>query len=166
MKEVIAKSTDSKTFTLTADGKDIGRLKYKNWFSFKAQVELADYSTVDIVTVGFWGTTVEMKRDDKVLLRFQMNWKGNIIINNYFEGEKEFIFKHQGLLKSNYVLMDKNENQLLIVEPDFKWAGLKYDYTIESEQIFKNKRDNDLMLFAIVHCTNYYMSMVSSAAAG
>ena len=163
---IAAKSTDTKNFSLAISQKEIGKLIYKKRFSFDAVVELSDSTTYQIDSKGFWGTTIEIKKEDIVLLSFEMNWKGNIVISTYFDGEREFIFKHKGTLKSRYVLLDKDENQLLVAQPDFKWSTFNYDYLIEAEKIFANNKHNDLLFFAIVHCANYYISMSTAAVGG
>ena len=66
----------SLSFILTQNDKLIGKLIYKGWFKFDALVEIAGKSNYQVEPKGFWGTTIELKDNEKVLLQFKMNWSG------------------------------------------------------------------------------------------
>lgn len=55
MAEYNDQSGSSLSFDLTRDNKPVGKLTYKNWFSFKATVELANNSVYQIEPKSFWG---------------------------------------------------------------------------------------------------------------
>ena len=163
MKEYKVKSADTKHFSLTINDQEIGRLIYEKWFSFKAEMFLGGSNIYQIEPKGFWGTTIELKQNEKNLLNFKMNWNGNIIINTRFdETERDFILKHKGILKDSYVLLNKEEEQLLVIQPDFKWSKFNYDYTISTTDNFDNLSFNGILLLTTIHCVNYYMAMMST----
>ena len=163
MKEYKVKSEDTKHFSLTMNDQEIGRLKYEKWFSFKAEMILDGTRTYQIEPKGFWGTTIELRQNDKILLNFKMNWNGNIIINTWFdEIERDFILKHKGILKDSYVLLNKEEEDLLVIKPDFKWSKFNYDYNISTTDRFDNLSFNLTLLLTTIHCVNYYMAMMST----
>jgi hypothetical protein len=156
-------STNSRTFSLTSDNVSIGELKYSNWYSFKAEILLADKSFYQLEPKGFWDYKIELKKDEKVLLDFKMAWQG-IIINTKFDGnEKKFLLKLKGFLSSKYVLVDTDEKELLEVATDFKWSKLNFDCTIETTKEFDNFENKELLLLTIIHCINYQMSINASA---
>jgi hypothetical protein len=160
------KSNSTTKFTLTADDKELGALQYEKWFSFKAVITLANYSSYSVEPKGFWGTTIELKQSEKVLLKFKMDWKGNIILQTYFDNtERDFLFKQKDFFKGSYVLLDKEERKLLLMQPDFKWNRLNYDYQVSSTEEFEAFPFKDIMLLAVVHCANYYMSMMTTVIA-
>lgn len=166
MREYKVQSTDTKHFTLTSIDKEIGILKYANWFSFKAEIILKDNTTFQIEPKGFWGAIIELKQTDKVLLNFKMNWNGNIIIKTLFTDTKmDFIFKHKGILKSSYVLLDKDQQELAEVQPDFKWSKFTFGYNISTTDIFDNFDFKEIMLLTTIHCANYYLTMMTTALA-
>ncbi len=166
MSEYSVKSEGSKHFSLSKAGKEIGRLSYEKWFSFKAEMILEQTKTYQIETKGFWRTTIELKQNGKVLLNFKMNRNGNIIIKTWFdETERDFIFKQKGLLKNSYVLLDKEERELLDIQPDFKFRKFSYDYNISAAEGFDNFWFNEILLLITIHCANYYMTMISSVLA-
>ena len=71
-----AKSNTPLSFNLSKGEDLIGRLSYANWFSFNALIKMASNSTYSLEPKGFWGTKIELKDDGKVLLEFEINWKG------------------------------------------------------------------------------------------
>jgi len=163
MKEYKVKSEDPKHFSLIINDQEIGRLKYEKWFSFKAEMILEGTRTYQIEPKGFWGTTIELKQNEIILLNFKMNWNGNIIINTRFdEIERDFMLKHKGILKDSYVLLNKEEEDLLVIKPDFKWSKFNYDYNISTTDLFDNLNFNLILVLTTIHCVNYYMAMMSS----
>lgn len=166
MREYKVAAEDSKHFSLKTDNREIGRLTYKKWYSYKAEITLAGNAIFQVGTKGFWGTTIELKQHGKVLLSFNMNWNGNLILHTRFDDtERDFIFKQKGIWKSAYVLLDNTKQQLLIIQPHFKWNRFSYDYTITTTDSFDALSFKELLLLTMVHCANYHMAMTSAAVA-
>jgi hypothetical protein len=161
MAEYYAKSSNSLTFELVNDNKLTGKITYKSWFSFNAVIELPDSQSLQVEPKGFWGTTIELKDNEKVLLKFRMNWNGEIIVQTYFDGIKEsFVCKHRGVFKDSFVLTDKEGIELLVMKPKFKWNLLNYEYQITTSDDFEKYSNKDILLLTSLHCANYYMSMM------
>lgn len=163
MAEYHAKSNNSLAFEIIKDDQLTGKLTYKSWFTFNAEIETADHQHYQIEPKGFWGTTIELKDREKVLLKFRMNWNGEIVLQTYFNGiKKGYIFKHRGIFKESFVLTDPEGTELLVIKPNFKWTSLNYQYTITTSELFETDYDKDLVLINALHCANYYMSMIMS----
>ncbi|AZB25797.1 hypothetical protein [Chryseobacterium bernardetii] len=163
MAEYYAKSNDSLSFELNKDDQLIGKLIYKNWFRFNAEIETSNHFYL-IEPKGFWGTTIELKDQDKVLLKFRMNWNGEIVIQTYFDGVKDsFAFKHRGIFKEAFVLTDQEGIELFVIKPHLKWSSMNYEYHIATSDSFEGFSNKDLLLFTSLHCANYYMSMMVAA---
>lgn len=151
-------------FTATAGTRSVGELTYPKWFTFDATLSLPDQEPYQIKPKGFWGTTIELLQHDQVLLRFKMGWNGNIILHTAFHGqEQDFVFKQQGFFKHRYVLTDAQEQELLVVQPDFKWKKFNYEYTITSADAFESLATKNLLVLVAVYCANYYITMMTSA---
>lgn len=164
MNHYLAKSVDTTAFTLTEDGIVLGELKYSKWYSFSADIFLPDNSKYQLIPKGFWDSTVELKKNDEVVLSFKMGWKG-IIINTYFDKiEKGYILKLKSLWNSKYVLLDSNEKEFIAVETDFNWSKLRFDYMIETSGEFDNFNNKEVFLLTIIHCINYYLTMIAASA--
>ena len=93
-----------------------------------------------------------------------MGWNG-IVIKTYFNGnEKSYLLKTKNLLSSKFVLIDAVENELLVVDTDFKWKKLSFDYTIDTSMEFESAANKEIMLLTILHCINYYLMIIAAAA--
>jgi len=160
MTEYKVKSNNSFIFEVTKNEVTIGTLTYKSWFKFDAEVEILN-SKYQIEPKGFWGTTIELKEGEKILLKFRMNWNGEIVVQTYFNEIKQgYIFKHRGIFKESFVLSDQNGTELLVMKPDLKWNMMNYEYQITTSDIFDTFFDKEILLMTSLHCANYYMSMM------
>jgi len=158
-----ANSINSQNFVLTIEGQQAGELIYKKWYSFNAEIILSDGSIYQLNPKGFWDATIELKKDSDILLEFKMGWKG-IMIKTFFNNKEEtYLLKLNGLLSSKYVLVDTNQNVLMVTEIDFKWNKLRYDYNMETSETFDSFNEKELLLLTILHCINYYVTIMVSA---
>ncbi|WP_373331029.1 hypothetical protein [Salmonirosea aquatica] len=139
-------------------------MKYTTWYSFKAEIQLADYSTYQLEPKGFWDQKIELRREEETLLEFKMGWKGIVIETNFNGREKNYLLKLKGLLSSRFILIDSEENEVLAVDTDFKWSKLNFEYNIETTIEFDTVKNKDLMLLTILHCINYYLTVINGAA--
>ncbi|WP_420148518.1 hypothetical protein [Spirosoma sp.] len=166
MTEYQAKSNGSLSFDVTKGDSQIGKLIYQSWFTFNSTLELANGLIYTIEPKGFWGTTIELKDGDKVRLKFKMNWNGDIVIQTYFDGfEKGYVFKHKGIFKESFLLIDQDGIELLVTKPQIKWSKMNYEYQIMVSDAFEALANKEILLITSVHCANYYMSMMMAAGA-
>ncbi|MGU3376930.1 hypothetical protein [Chryseobacterium sp. M5A1_1a] len=164
MAEYQAKLSNSLSFEIIKEEKLTGKLTYTSWFKFNADIEIADGQTYHVEPKGFWGTTIELKDKDKVLLKFRMNWNGEIIVQTYFDGVKEsYVFKHRGIFKESFVLTDKIGSELVIMKPSLKWNLLDYEYQMVTSEAFETLSNKQILMMTSLHCANYYMSLMSAA---
>jgi hypothetical protein len=164
MMEYKVKPTNSLNFSLTRNDNLIGNLTYENCFSFKAKLELPYNSSFQIEPKGFWGTEIEVKDNEKKLMKFEMNCNGDIIIQTSFGNkEQNFIFKHSGFLKNSFVLIDKEKKELVVVKPDYKWYGTINEYNITTTDFFDKIENQNFLLLAIAHCAYYYDVMTAGS---
>lgn len=105
-----------------------------------------------------------MKGPAGVLYTFKMNWSGEILIKSKVDA-KAFVLKNKSLFKNAFVLHDKHEQELLVVQPDFKWSKLNHDYHLTTTEALGPPDAKALLLLVAVHCANYYMTMVSTSLA-
>ncbi|NIF06275.1 hypothetical protein F3J23_12580 [Chryseobacterium sp. Tr-659] len=163
MAEYHAKSINSLSFEVSKDSQFVGRLIYKSWFKFNAEIEIGNRFYL-VEPKGFWGTTIELKDNERVILKFRMNWNGEIVIQTYFDEVKQgFLFKHRGIFKESFVLTDQQGNELFVMKPHLKWSSMNYEYDITTSETFETLFNKEILLINSLHCANYYMSMISSA---
>lgn len=146
---------DNKTFELTDNSRDVGHLAYDSLFSFKAKIVVADDSFT-ITPKGFFSTTISVTNDGKEVASLQMNWQGHIIIS--YQDGREFRLKATGTFLNKYVLEDKDQQKLLLLDPDFNWGTFNYNYSIS----YVNIPDDFLLILLATYSANYYIAAVSS----
>ncbi len=154
-----AKSTNRLSFEVRKDSEVIGKLSYSSWFKFNGVISIAD-ATYAVEPKGFWGTTFEIRDGEKVLLSFRMGWKGEIVLQTYFNDvEQGYVFNHRGVFKDSFMLVDQEGTELLVMKPQLKWAKMNYEYEVTTTATFEAFPDKDILLLAALHCANYYISM-------
>jgi hypothetical protein len=162
MTEYQAKSTHSLLFELTQGDELIGKLSYQSWFKFDALLQMANNLTYPIKPKGFWGTTIELKDHENVLLKFTMNWQGDIVLQTYFNNQEEgYLFKHRGIFKESFILLDQEGIVLLEMKPHLKWSKMNYEYQLITSDYFDSFSHKELLILTSLHCANYYMSMIA-----
>jgi hypothetical protein len=155
-----ANSTNSRDFSLLNENISIGDLRYTKWYSFKAEISLADHSVYTLEPKGFWDSKIELKKGEETLLYFEMGWKGIVI--HFINSDKKYLLRLKGLLSSKYVLVDTDEKELMAVNTDFKWNKLHFDFNIETSKEFEEFDNKELLILTTLHCVNYYISFVNS----
>ncbi|MBS1592588.1 MAG: hypothetical protein JST07_10840 [Bacteroidetes bacterium] len=159
-----ADSINSQNFSLTFDNEKIGELVYKKWYSFSAEILINDCKKYQLEPKGLWDSKIELKDGNEILLEFKMGWKGIVIKTHFDNEEKHFLLKLKGLLSNKFILLDDDNGELVVVETDFKWSKLRFAYNIETTKIFDNLKNKEIFLLTILHCINYYITIIVAAA--
>lgn len=161
MGQYTANSINSQNFSLTSHDQKIGELVYKKWYSFDAEIILTNGVKYQLEPKGFWESKIELKDDTKTLLEFNMGWNGIIIKTLFDNKEDTFLLGLKGLLGNKFALFDTDKTELVVAETDFKWNKLNFDYTIETTPYFDNFNNKELVLLTVLHCINYYMTIIA-----
>ena len=149
--------TDNKTFRLTDNENLLGELAYKNLFSYKAEITLANSDHYDIKSVGFFGTNIAVTKNETEIADLKMNWKGQIVMT--FQDGQEFVFKAKGVFHNKYVIENKEEEELIRFEPKFNWGKFNYNYEISYD-----KKPQDILFVLLgVYAANYYIAAVAGS---
>jgi hypothetical protein len=147
--------TDSRTFRLTDTDILLGELVYKNFFSYKAEIILANSDRYDINSIGFFGTSIGVTKNETEIANLKLNWKGQIIMD--FENGQEFVFKSKGVFHNKYVIENKEQEELILFDPKFNWGKFSYNYEISYD-----KKPQDILFVLLgVFAANYYIAVVS-----
>ena len=148
--------TDSKNFELFDNAEKLGRLTYKNWFSYSAELE-AGKEQYEIKPTGLLGATFAVTIDGADAATFKMNWKGQMTIT--FKDGQEFAFKRKSMLNSKYVVENAKEQEIIQFIPCFDWIKFKYSYDI----FYNDKTKNILLILLGIYCANYYIAISGGA---
>jgi hypothetical protein len=163
MNEYIAISKNFRKYILLADQHPLAEMNYLYWYSLKATIKLSDSTQFLLKPKGIWNSTIELWKDEEVLLNYKLGWKGvNIKIQS--EGiEESYLLKSKGIFSYKYILIDSNKKVLLTIKPKYKWNRFNFDFAIESTEQFEQLNLKESLLLTIVHCINYLIAMKSAA---
>ena len=160
MKTYTATSQNSRNFILENENQEIlGELIYPKWYSTKAEIHIGS-KIFKTDTKGFWTTSVEVTEYERVLLKFKMDWKGNIIMTSLEDGEKHFIIKKEKWFSETLIMKDENDKTYLKLKRSFKWKDFKYYYDIVLEEELL-----PVEILGIIHVVNYFTSQDDGSAA-
>ena len=160
IKTFIAKSVDYRSFELFDESEtSLGKIVYPKWYSTKAEIHIGS-KIFKTDTKGFWTTSVEVTEYERVLLKFKMDWKGNIIMTSLQDGEKHFIIKKEKWYSNILVMKDETEKVYFHLKRNFKWKDFKFHYEIALEEDL-----DELTLLSIIHVVNYFSSDDDGSAA-
>jgi hypothetical protein len=146
---------DKKTFELTDSLEKLGHITYDGLFSFKANAIVGN-DNYKITPIGIFNTTISVTKNGTEVANLKMNWKGHIIIS--FQNGQEFILKATGTFLNKYVLEDKDQQKLMLLNPDFNWAKFSYNYSIS----YDNKPQDILLVLLATYSANYCIAAMSA----
>lgn len=161
MKEYTVKSEKGRISRLFHEGRELGLLKYKNWYSMCADMEMS-YKKLFIKSVGFWKNRMVVLENDTELMSYCMDWKGMVI--NW--RDKTYRLKPTGIFSRTFVLTETGSDEpLLTLKYKSKWRTMASDFEIVSSEAFEALPERDLFLLVAVSAINYHIVVVAAAAA-
>ena len=152
-----ANSTDNKTFQLIENGQQLGELIYENLFFLKAEIKLANAELYKIKSLGFFGTSITVTKNETEIANLKMNWRGQIVFN--FQGQ-EFVLKATGMFYNKYIIENKDGEKLIQFDPKFNWSKFQYNYNIT----YNEKPQDFLFVLLGVYASNYFIASMSGTA--
>ncbi len=150
-----AKSTDKKTFQLTDNGQQLGELIYESVLSHKAEIKLINADVYDIKTVGIFGTSITVTKNETEYANLKMNWRGQIVL--VFQDGNEFIFKAEGSFLNKFIIENKDGANLIQFDPKFNWSKYNYNYEIS----FERKPEDIIFILLGIYSSNYFIAAMS-----
>ena len=141
--------SNAKEYVLTADDDTfLGSLKYENWSYTKAEITTQFGEFFHIRPQGFWGTSIGISKGDAEYATLKMNWKGNVVIDLLENGVgTDYLLKLNSMWKSQYALVNRQEKEILILVPDYKWKKGHYDFKIDVNPDFADSVDEALATY-------------------
>ena len=150
--------TDNKTFRLTNSEQLLGDLIYSSLFSYNAEIILTNSDRYHIKPAGFFGTSITVTKNETEIANLKMNWKAQIVMTFQQDGQ-EFVFKAKGMLHNQYVIENKEEEEIIRFDPKFNWGKFNYNYEISYE-----KKPQDILFILLgIYAANYYIATVAGS---
>lgn len=155
---------NSKIYTLSKDGQDVGSLNYKSWFSYNGLILTVEGGKYKFTPDGYfkWRITTVDKRTNLAIV--SSDWKGLNITLLTDEGDKSYKLRMNGLLKFIFTLKDSNDHTVLTATMDMNWKKFRMEYNIEAMDEVEQMAMNDILLFATIHCLRYNSFLLAAAA--
>lgn len=141
----------------------LGSLKFEGWSYSKATMmtQYGDFYT--IASKGFWGTSIGISKGDFDYADLKMNWKGQIVINVLnTEDDVDYLLATTSIWKSQFSLKNRNDQEVIILTPDYKWSKWHYDFKIDINPEFKQTVDETLVLLSVYSVL--YLKMIGAAS--
>lgn len=155
-----AKSTDKKTFQLTADGELLGELIYEDRFFLSASIRLASGELYEIKPQGFFGTSITVTKHGIEIANLKMNWRGQIVFS--FQDGQEYLLRAKGTFQDKYIIETREKEKLVELDPKFNWSKFNYNYNISCNK----EPQNSLFVLLGIYASNYYIASMSGAIYG
>lgn len=146
--------TDKKTFELIdSSERKLGQVAFDGLMSYKASLVIGNDNSYKIVPKGFFDTTIFVTKNDMEIARMSMSWKGHFNIS-FLKG-REYTLKPTGNFLTKYLLEDSEKQKVLLLNPDFKWAKLNYNFTIT----YDTKPEDILLVLLAAYSATYYIAV-------
>lgn len=139
----------------------IGRLNYLTWFRTEAQVLTAMGVRYDFTPRGFFRQKISITREGTAFAELTYTWRGGMAIT--FAGGGSLVFKKRGFFDSAFVILGSNDSEVAIIESEFRWSRMAFDYFIDVRDNALGTELNALLPFIALYCTH---SMRKRYAAG
>ena len=83
---------------LTDEGQQLGELNYNSLFSYNAEIKLTNAETYQIKSVGLFGGSLSVRKNESEIAKIKSNWKGQIVFT--FPDGQDYIFKAKGVFSN------------------------------------------------------------------
>ena len=155
--------TKDKSYMISYKSEEVGVLQYKNYFSSKAEFILHDHSRYFVSPKSFWSNTIEVKKEDAVVLDIKMNWKGQLGIVMHHRGrDLNLILKHQGFFKKGFTLLDQDHHEVALIHNNSTWNPQSSTGTIQTLKPFDEVHSGPVLLLAILYGVQHYYKQMSA----
>lgn len=79
-----------------------------------------------------------------------LSWKGYVVIRlgNEDNIQQQYILKPIGFWKTRFELLDKKENKILSIQPNFKRKKMSYKYERKAEHKEESEKRLELLIYA------------------
>ncbi len=161
MEKYIGKSNTSGNVQLFQSDKEIGELVYQNWYSYKAEILLANGHSFQLEPKGIWNSKIEVICNGETLLFFEMSWSGIVIHATKNNQPVKLLLKLKGWLSSDYLLVDEHSAEILKVNCNLKWNLRNPDFEIEAHQNLQDFDRPELLIFTVLHSINYNIAFMN-----
>ena len=155
MKIYSAKKMPSQGFGLwDENGTLLGEIVYPKWYSVTPEIKLNN-NVYKVERKSVWKLDIEVSENNKALLIFTMNWKGEIEVDDLLNLKKYTLCKEKWY-GNTYQLKNSYQEQLLILEPEVNFKSFMFGYKIKA---LKEEGSSLLEILSMVYALHYFTVM-------
>ncbi len=163
MQYIVTGGSGGRYFEVSNDRQmPVGTIQFSAWWPNKADVAVNDGTAYNMAPTGFWNTGVAVTKNGAPYADLKYTFGGAISLT--FENGQTFFFKKKSFWGGEYILTDREEQELATVTSEFKWSNWGFTYDIDIRTGMSDRDANNMLLpFLMIYCTKY-MRMRRSAA--
>ena len=128
-------------------GKETGRLINEGVFSRKVYIQTQD-GQLDFVKNGLF-SPMKINRGGRDIGEVKPSWKGMFFKLDVDSRIREYQVCQKSIWKSTFILTNELKEELLTIEPLFKWRKMNYDYEIKISERQEQRSNPTLILLAL-----------------
>ena len=149
-------------FIITNNSEKVLELKYKKWYSKKAE-SIYHGHKINISPTSLWNNKFMISKNNENIGNIKYNWKGHISIElvSTAKRKKTYLLKSKGFWKRYFELIDESENIVLTLHPKHSMKGYSYTPKVLNDSI--SEKEVIEILIYLGFGANLYMSMLSSS---
>lgn len=156
-------SDSNNCFTLKdAKGNIEGQLVYEDKQLSKGEIRTDKTWQLESTAVGLWISFLNNKNKTTKLAAIKVV-TGGVISLQFSNRKSKYRFKKTGSWKLRFVLLNKEEDELLALLPGINWQKKTYEFTLQVNDEYKEECNPVLILHA-VHCAICSLSMITGGS--
>lgn len=165
MSKYTINSTNSKTFILSDENKEIGTLIQTNWFSTKFSFSIFD-KNYSINPIGFFKRNIEIRNEQTLFYTIKSGMFGKLSIHKEGDSSDSVLyFKRKSFLSNSYIVQNNSQEILAIITPHFVWKKFRYDFEINTMNELESDLNKNMILFLTLYCNLLMIRRAAIAAA-
>jgi hypothetical protein len=167
MKTYLADSIDRRTIVLREGEREAGTLEYKGWFSQKAAISIGQAVSYDVIRHGFFMQSITIGKGIDVYMAVRLaKWHPMQFTITRQGIEYRMRLKRKKLFGLDYVLVDDNSEELMLIKPDFQWRKLRYNYEVDVHDTASRYADEPIFILAVLYILMLLQRRHAAAASG
>jgi len=133
-----------------------GEIIYESLFSKNAEIKIGD-DLYKIKPTGIFETFISVTRNEKVIVKLKMNWRGKVIFD--FIEQSKYIMKIKDSFYNKYTIENEEGKILIQFDPKFNWNESIFIYDIT----YYTNRVNILLVILGIYVSNHFIASMSGA---
>lgn len=151
-----------RTFVLYGEGKELGRLVYRKWWSEKAEILLPG-GFYELAGKSFWSLALTARYQGMPIMHITFSWKGGGKIQRVGRPDRDLTYSSISFWRTRYKVMDALGRERMSIRSKYNWKHFDPDHAIEG---MLEPHLDPLEILMVIHAINISHRRSAAAAAG